>query len=231
MAEALRLVEEAHLEEIAQSAVGYAAGALVRQQRGDHLGAARHLENVRRLGPLLHGVPWLSADLALRCADISLDVGDLAGALDFAQVADDALQGYPDAGVLPARRQRLDGRISSGETFGLTPAELRLVGFLPTHLSLQEIADRVYLSRATVKTHVASIYHKLGVPGRSEAVEIIERFGLGLAHGAGPRRPRSRTEVTAEDLSLRTASLEHQPHRPMRRPAALCRLASEAPRD
>jgi DNA-binding NarL/FixJ family response regulator len=30
-----------------------------------------------------------------------------------------------------------------------------------------------------VKTHVASIYDKLGVPGRSEAVEIIEQFGLG----------------------------------------------------
>ena len=29
-----------------------------------------------------------------------------------------------------------------------------------------------------MKTHVASIYDKLGVPGRSEAVEIIERLGL-----------------------------------------------------
>ncbi len=185
VAEAMALVEGAHLEAIAQSTVGYAAAALVRQQRGDHLAAARHLERVRRLGPLLHGVPWLSADVALRCADISLDAGDLAGALDFAEVADDALRGYPDAGVLPARRQHLAGRISSGEAFGLTPAELRLVGFLATHQSLQEIADRVYLSRATVKTHVASIYHKLGVPGRSEAVEIIERAGL----GPPPSRP------------------------------------------
>ena len=182
---------------MATSAVAYAAGALVRQQRGDHIGAARHLENVRRLGPLLHGVPWLGADLALRCADISLDVGDLAGALDFAQVADDALQGYPDAGTLPVRRQRLDERIRSGQSFELTPAELRLVAFLSTHLSLQEIADRLYLSRATVKTHVASIYHKLGVPGRTEAVEIIEQIGLGR-HGARPRY-RSRVGLSAAD--------------------------------
>ena len=103
----------------------------------------------------------------------------LAGALDFAEVAGDALQGYPDAGTLPARRQRLEERIRRGQDYGLTPAELRLVAFLPTHLSLQEIADRIHLARATVKTHVASIYDKLGVPGRSEAVEMIEQSGLG----------------------------------------------------
>ena len=120
---------------------------------------------------------------ALRCADISLDLGDLAGALEFAQVASDALQGYPDAGTLPARLQRLEERIRRGQDYGLTPAELRLVGFLPTHLSLQEIADRLHLSRPTVKTHVASIYHKLGVKSRSEAVEIVEQAGLGAIDG------------------------------------------------
>ena len=125
------------------------------------------------------GASWLNADLALRCADISLDLGELAGALELAQVAGDALQGYPDGGTLPARLQRLEGRIRRGQDYGLTPAELRLVAFLPTHLSLQEIADRLHLSRYTVKAQVASIYDKLGVPGRSEAVEIIEQAGLG----------------------------------------------------
>ncbi len=181
--EALLLVEEARLDEIAQSAIAYAAGALAQQQRGDHTEAARQLENVRRLRPLLNGVPWLEADCALRCADISLDLGDLAGALEFALVASDALQGYPDAGTLPARLQRLEDRIRRGKDYELTPAELRLIGFLPTHLSLQEIADRLHLSRPTVKTHVASIYHKLGVKSRSEAVEIVEQSGLGAIDG------------------------------------------------
>ena len=107
--------------------------------------AARQLENVRRLRPLLRAGPWLDADLALRCADISLDLGDVAGALELAQVAGDALQGYPDAGTLPSRLQRLEARIRRGQHYGLTPAELRLVAFLPTHLSLQDIADRLYL--------------------------------------------------------------------------------------
>ena len=177
--EATWLVADEHLDETAYSAIAYTAGALAHQQRGDHTEAARQLENVRRLRRHLRGAPWLNADLALRCADISLDLGDLAGALEFAQVAGDALQGYPDAGTLPARLQRLEGRIRRGQDYGLTPAELRLVAFLPTHLSLQEIADRLHLSRYTVKTQVASIYDKLGVPGRSEAVEIIEQAGLG----------------------------------------------------
>ena len=107
--EAPWLVAQAHLDDTAYGAIAYTAGALAHQQRGDHTEAARQLENVRRAGPLLRGAPWLRADLALRCADISLDLGDHAGALECAQVAGDALQGYPDAGTLPPRLQRLEG--------------------------------------------------------------------------------------------------------------------------
>ena len=181
--EALQLVEEARLDDLAQSAIAYAAGALAQQQRGDYTQAARQLENVRRLRPLLRAVPWLEADCALRCADISLNLGDLAGALKFARVAGDALQGYPDGGTIPGRLRRLEERIRRGKDYELTPAELRLIGFLPTHLSLQEIADRLHLSRPTVKTQVASIYNKLGVKGRSEAVELVEQSGLGAIDG------------------------------------------------
>ena len=111
--EALQVIEEARLEDAAQSAIAYAAGALANQQRGDHTAAARQLDHVRRLGPLLHGVPWLEADRALHCADISLDLGDLAGALEFALVASDALEGYPDAGrFLPGCS---DSKSGSGE--------------------------------------------------------------------------------------------------------------------
>jgi LuxR family maltose regulon positive regulatory protein len=52
------------------------------------------------------------------------------------------------------------------------------VPFLSRHLSLQEIGDRVYLSRATIKTHTVSIYRKLGVTGRSEAVARLTALGF-----------------------------------------------------
>ena len=176
--EATWLAAQQRLHHTIYGAIASTAGAVAHNQRGDQTEAARQLENVRRLRPLLRTGPWLNADLALRCADISLDLGDVPGALDHAQVAGDALQGYPDAGTLPARLQRLQARIKRGQDYGLTPAELRLVAFLRTHLSLQDIADRLHLARPTVKTHVASIYGKLGVTGRSDAVEVIEHAGL-----------------------------------------------------
>ena len=172
------LAAQQHLHDTIYGAIACTAGALAHNQRGDQTAAAGQLENVRRLRPLLRTGPWLNADLALRCADISLDLGDVAGAIEHAQVAGDALHGYPDAGTLPARLQRLEARIRRGQDYGLTPAELRLVAFLRTHLSLQDIADRLQLARPTVKTHVASIYVKLGVTSRSDAVEVIEQAGL-----------------------------------------------------
>ena len=183
-AEATMGIAEEHLEETAFSAAAFTANAVMQIERGDHTAAAHRLEEVRRLGPLLRGARWLNADLALRCAEVSLDLGDGPGAVEFGQVATDALQGYPDAGMLPSRLEHLAARVRLGRDFELTPAELRLIHFLPTHFTLQEIAERLYLSRPTVKTHVASIYGKLGVQSRSEAVEIVEQLRLGSMHSS-----------------------------------------------
>jgi DNA-binding CsgD family transcriptional regulator len=56
---------------------------------------------------------------------------------------------------------------------GLTQAELRVLGFLNTHLSLAEIGHRLSISRATVKSHVASLHQKLGVRTRAEIVAVL----------------------------------------------------------
>jgi len=52
----------------------------------------------------------------------------------------------------------------------LTPAELRILTLLPTSTYLQ-IADTLYISRNTVKVHLRSVYSKLGVTSRSQAIE------------------------------------------------------------
>jgi LuxR family transcriptional regulator, maltose regulon positive regulatory protein len=52
----------------------------------------------------------------------------------------------------------------------LTTAEMRILKLLPTSTYLQ-MAATLYVSRNTVKTHLRSIYQKLGVASRSEAIE------------------------------------------------------------
>ena len=66
----------------------------------------------------------------------------------------------------------------------LTTAELRVLPLLPTYLSFQEIADRLMISRNTVKTHAMSIYGKLWATSRGEAVERAIEIGLLEAYPA-----------------------------------------------
>ncbi|MGH8840070.1 MAG: response regulator transcription factor, partial [Jiangellaceae bacterium] len=60
----------------------------------------------------------------------------------------------------------------------LTAAELRLLSYLPTHLSFREIGERLFVSTNTVKTHAISIYRKLGVSSRTDAVMRARDIGL-----------------------------------------------------
>lgn len=66
-----------------------------------------------------------------------------------------------------------------------TAAEARVLPFLASYLTLEGIADRLGIRRSTVKTHVVSIYKKLGATTRAEAVEraVAEGFLIGAAGG------------------------------------------------
>jgi LuxR family maltose regulon positive regulatory protein len=50
--------------------------------------------------------------------------------------------------------------------------------YLPTNLSTPEIANELYLSKNTVRTHVRHLYAKLGTHHRAEAVERARALGL-----------------------------------------------------
>jgi LuxR family maltose regulon positive regulatory protein len=59
----------------------------------------------------------------------------------------------------------------------VTTAELRILQLLPTSTYLQ-MAATLFISRNTVKSHLRSIYQKLGVSSRSEAIERAVEFRL-----------------------------------------------------
>jgi len=60
----------------------------------------------------------------------------------------------------------------------LSESEIRVLRYLPTKLSAPEIADQLYLSVNTVKTHMRHVYDKLGAHRRHEAVEQARALGL-----------------------------------------------------
>ncbi|WP_309735907.1 helix-turn-helix transcriptional regulator [Microbacterium sp. SORGH_AS_0428] len=60
----------------------------------------------------------------------------------------------------------------------LTPRETELAWQLRDQLTLDQIARDRFVSRNTVKTHVRSLYIKLGVSSRQEAVQLLERGGF-----------------------------------------------------
>jgi len=67
---------------------------------------------------------------------------------------------------------------TDGGSSGLTPAELRLLPLLSTHLSFREIGERLFVSRNTIKTQAISVYRKLGVSSRSDAIARAAELGL-----------------------------------------------------
>jgi DNA-binding NarL/FixJ family response regulator len=67
---------------------------------------------------------------------------------------------------------------SAKEPVRFTPAEARVLQLLATYLTLEGIADRLGVRRATVKTHVDRIYAKLGATSRAQAIERAEAGGF-----------------------------------------------------
>jgi LuxR family maltose regulon positive regulatory protein len=109
----------------------------------------------------------------------------------------------PALGVLADRVDGLEGEITAmpaatnGSGSGLTPAELRVLPLLSTHLSFREIGKRLFVSRNTVKTQAISVYRKLGVCSRSEAVARARELGL-----VEPATPRTEPQPSANLRSV-----------------------------
>ncbi|HEY1706515.1 MAG TPA: helix-turn-helix transcriptional regulator [Trebonia sp.] len=67
---------------------------------------------------------------------------------------------------------------ASGLVDPLTESEIRVLHYLPTHLTAPEIARQLCLSVHTVTTHMRHIYGKLGAHRRREAVDQARALGL-----------------------------------------------------
>ncbi|WP_341528021.1 response regulator transcription factor [Nostoc sp. UHCC 0302] len=81
---------------------------------------------------------------------------------------------HPDAiELLPLREKVVGNPVQT-----LTPREIEVLGMLGSGLGNKAIAKRLHISEHTVKFHLSSIFQKLGVSTRTEAVTVGVRSGL-----------------------------------------------------
>ena len=133
---------------------------------------------------------WLLALIA----DVRLRRGRIDQAEAAFRAAREALDELPDAGVVPAIVERVGqdlevarARASEGAVLEpLSDAELAVLPLLATDLSIREIGERLFLSPNTIRSHTRSIYHKLNVHSRSEAIARTATLRL-LGEAPSPR--------------------------------------------
>jgi LuxR family maltose regulon positive regulatory protein len=183
--QASEVVRTGGLEGYVVSALVHGVAARVAVHRGEVARAQEQLARATRLRPLLtYALPYLAVQTLLELGRTCLGLDDAAGARIVLRQARDVLRRRPDLGILATQVDELRSKIDSsrGGTVGvssLTPAELRLLPLLSTHQSFREIGERLYVSQHTVKTQAMSVYRKLGVSSRGQAVQRLQELGLG----------------------------------------------------
>ena len=64
------------------------------------------------------------------------------------------------------------------EALGITPREHEILGLIAAGLSNREIAERLFVSENTVKTHSSRLFEKLQAKRRTQAVQLAKEAGL-----------------------------------------------------
>jgi LuxR family maltose regulon positive regulatory protein len=173
------------IEDYVPAAIYLAASARLALESGQAASARKLLVSAMRLRAYMsRAVPWLVVQMRLELARAHLNLADVEGARTLLREADDVIQHRPALGTLAQQTRDLRSQLANVSSVGagwastLTAAELRLLPLLTTHLSFREIAERLFVSRNTVKSQAISVYRKLDASSRSEAIERAVEVGL-----------------------------------------------------
>jgi LuxR family maltose regulon positive regulatory protein len=178
-------VDRHDLRNAPTSALVFAVSAVARAHRGRIEEAQRDLREATRLHAMLTDfTPWYAAEVHILLARAALRLSDVCLARAHANEASRLLRHVPEAVGLAARLDEARAQLEaftppeSLQPTPMTAAELRVLRFLPTHLSFREIAERTQVSANTVKTQANAVYRKFGVACRSDAVTRARSCGL-----------------------------------------------------
>jgi LuxR family transcriptional regulator, maltose regulon positive regulatory protein len=163
-------------------ALGVAVAALVSAHTGQ---LDRALSDLRRALKLLDHledfIPWYVIEARVVLARTALRLDDAPLASRQLEHARRHLRHLADCKLLEEWIDETANAIETVSASGvtdLTPAELRVLQYMPSHLSFSEIAAAIFVSANTVKTQAQGVYRKLGVSSRGEAVNEAQRLGL-----------------------------------------------------
>jgi LuxR family maltose regulon positive regulatory protein len=182
---ARRLVESHSLAEEPLATLVYGVSAWIAGRRGRVDQAKRDVIHA------MHGLDqhdgfmaWFEVEARILVARASTRLADVVAARASLSHASRALRRISDAPAfhswLDDEWAEIDERSASALAgpAALTIAELRILRFLPTHLSFREIGERLEVSTNTVKTQAHAVYSKLGAVSRSDAVARASALGL-----------------------------------------------------
>lgn len=188
--DAMTMIDENDLMETpSATGVPIAAGRL--QAR---LGAYAEAEELFQLG-LRYAPSWSMMRIFARVelARMSIEQEEIPTALGHLEAAGIAIDAHPDPGVLVNQHQALIRMCRSAAVDfpaasrpDLSSRELELVGLLSTDMTNREIAEQLFISHNTVKSHLRLIYQKLGATSRDEAVA---KAAEGRLQGETPPSP------------------------------------------
>ena len=183
--DALDLAEERSLTEHWATTMARVARARVLEHEGRISEAGDAIERGVELSR--RGVAAVEIAYALLAKAEALQLqGDREGATEVLREARRAVEDCPQPGILREMLARTERRLArtprrrdgDGAADELTERELAVLRLLPSELSQREIAEALYVSINTVKTHTKGIYRKLGVDTRDEAVSRARELGV-----------------------------------------------------
>jgi LuxR family transcriptional regulator, maltose regulon positive regulatory protein len=182
---ALATIEESRMHDFVFTIPALAGAARLSVHRGELNDAHRQLTRAMRARPsATYLLPYHAVRLRLQLAKVYLAIADPGTVHQLLREIDDILARRPALGTLVDEVKDFRSVLASGAvskpsgTLPLTPAELRLLPYLQTHLTADKIAERLYVSSHTVKTQVKAVYRKLGVSSRNDAVQRATAIGL-----------------------------------------------------
>ncbi len=181
---ALATIESNRMHDYITCLLAFAEAARLSVHQGDMDKARRQLAQAMRGRPsATYAFPWVAVRLRLQLAKVYLAIGDPRATRQLLREIDDILQQRPALGTLTEQVEEFRARAAKAARAAagsspLTPAELRLLPYLQTHLTASAIAERLFVSSHTVKAELKSIYRKLGVSTRHDAVQQATALGL-----------------------------------------------------